>query len=120
MGGFGPPSLPYLMEIEMTKQLAKIVNTETGKVFEGSHLLNANLIAHAENNKDTFDLVYMNIKEDEDDLNSPYTLPKLMAKSVKELQKLANEKNITFGVPFNQMTKAEIANVIIESTKGSQ
>ena len=64
MGGFGPPSLPYPMEIEMTKQLAKIVNTETGKVFEGSHLSNANLIAHAENNKDTFDLVYMNIKED--------------------------------------------------------
>lgn len=103
----------------MAKQLVKIVNTETGKVFEGPHLLNANLIAHAENNKETFDLVYMDIKEDSDS-KSGYTLPKLMAKSVKELQKLATDKNITFGVPFSHMTKAEIANVIIESTKGSK
>ena len=100
----------------MAKQLIKIINTETGRAFEGSHLSNANLIAHAENNKDTFDLVYMDIKEE--DSGSNYTVAKLMGKSVKELQKLATEKNITFGVPFSHMTKAEIANVIIESTKG--
>ena len=117
MGGFGPPSLLYPMEIEMAKQLVKIINTETGMVYEGSHL-HANAIALAENNQDTFDLVYMDIKEE--DSGSAYTVAKLMGKSVKELQKLATEKNITFGVPFTHMTKAEIANVIIESTKGSQ
>lgn len=117
MGGFGPPTLLYPMEIYMAKQLVKIVNTETGKIFEGLHLKNANLIAHAENNLDHFELVYMDIKE-EDDSKSPYTVAKLMGKSVKELHKIAAEKNISFGVPVSHMTKAEIANVIIESTKG--
>jgi predicted Rossmann fold nucleotide-binding protein DprA/Smf involved in DNA uptake len=117
MGGFGPPTLPYLMEIYMAKQLVKIVNTETGKAFDGVHLKNANLIAHAENNLDHFEMVYMDIKE-EDDKKSPYTVAKLMGKSVKELQKIAAEKNISFGVPVSHLNKAEIANVIIESTKG--
>ena len=43
-----------------------------------------------------------------------------MAKSVKELHSIASDNNINFGVPASHMTKAEIANAIIEGMKGKK
>lgn len=101
----------------MTKQLAKIINTNNNKVFEGNDLLNPHLIRHAEDSPDVYDMVFIEVKEEEDS-TKPMTLTKLMGKSVKDIQKIATESHISFPIPMSQMTKSEIANAIIEGMKG--
>ena len=119
MGGFGPPSLLFLMEIRMSKQLVRIINTVTGNVFDKeSELKNLNFVTYCERNQEEFTLIYEDVEEKEGE--APVSLSKLMAKSVKDLQKIASDSNITFGVPVSHMTKAEIAGAIIESMKGKK
>lgn len=98
-----------------TKQLVKVINTNTKVEFTGNDLKNAHFLNYVEKNPDEFESVYEEIVETKE---GPVTLPKLMAKSVKELQKIASEHNISFGVPLAHLTKSEIANGIIESMKG--
>ena len=103
----------------MAKQLVKIINTYTKKEFTGSDLINPHLISHAETSPDSYELVYGEV--DEIEKGKPtITLAKLMAKSVKELHSIASDNNINFGVPASHMTKAEIANAIIEGMKGKK
>ena len=103
----------------MSKQLVRIVNTVTGNVFDKeSELKNLNFVTYCERNPEEFELVYEDVVEAEGD-NKP-TLKKLMAKSVKELQQIAVNNNISFGVPVSHMTKAEIAGAIIDSMKGNK
>jgi hypothetical protein len=101
----------------MVKQLVKIVNTGNNRTFEGSEILNPHLLRHAEDNPDTYEMVFMEIKETEE-AGKPLTLSRLMGKSVKEIQKIASDNKISFPIPMSQMTKSEIASAIIESMKG--
>ncbi len=103
----------------MAKQLIKIKNTVNGNEFSSeSDLKNLNFVTYCERNPEEFELVYEDVVEAEGD-NKP-TLKKLMAKSVKELQQIAVNNNISFGVPVSHMTKAEIAGAIIDSMKGNK
>lgn len=102
----------------MSKELVKIINSNTKVEFKGNDLKNPHLLNYAEKNADEFEFVYEDITEKES--TPQFTMPKLMAKSVKELQKIASEKGINFGVPMSHLTKGEIANVIIESMKGNK
>jgi hypothetical protein len=107
------------MEKLMAKQLIKIKNTVNGNEFSSeSDLKNLNFVTYCERNPEEFELVYEDVVEAEGD-NKP-TLKKLMAKSVKELQQIAVNNNISFGVPVSHMTKAEIAGAIIDSMKGNK
>jgi hypothetical protein len=104
------------MENQMSRQLVSITNTVTGSVFKGQDLKNNHLIKHAELNPETFQFNYEDIQEE---ASAPaYTINKLMAKSVKELHKIASENNMQFQLPPSHMTKAEIAGAIIEFMKG--
>jgi hypothetical protein len=114
-----PPHFPLPNGDRMAKQLVKIVNTVNGNEFSSeSDLKNLNFVTYCERNPEEFELVYDEVNEEEGD-NKP-SLKKLMAKSVKELQKIAADSNISFGVPLSHMTKAEIAGAIIESMKGKK
>lgn len=103
----------------MAKQLIKIINTYTQREFTGIELNNPHLISHAETSPETYELVYGEVDEAEK-AKPAMTLTRLMAKNVKELHAIAAEKNINFGVPASHMTKAEIANAIIEGMKGKK
>lgn len=102
----------------MSKELVKIVNHNTKVEYKGDDLKNPHLLNYAEKNPDEFEFVYEDVKGKESD--PEVTMPKLMAKSVKELQKIASERGVNFGVPMSHLTKGEIANVIIESMKGNK
>ncbi len=98
----------------MAKKLVKIINLNTGNVFEGKELNNPHLISHAETNPDTFDLVFM----DYDDVSeNGLSVQKLMGNSVKKLLDIAKENGINFTVPPSHLTKSEIASVIMEGMK---
>lgn len=100
----------------MSRQLVSITNKITGVQFGNQDLKNNHLIKHAELNPDSFEFNY---EEVQDEPSSPsYTINKLMAKSVKELQKIASDNNMQFQLPPSHMTKAEIAGAIMEFMKG--
>ena len=98
----------------MAKKLVKIINLNSGVEFIGKELNNPHLITHAENNADTFNLVFMDYDEN---IDKQLSVQKLMGYSVKKLLDMAAENNITLTVPVSHLTKSEIASVIIEGMK---